>query len=162
MNFFSQIAFNKKLIASSTLSFIWVNNYQYKYNVEIFNTHVVNIWAYSLWVIASYVYLKLDSSINNKFANKYISFTLSWAIYFLGLLLLEYIGYNILGIHESSARGGALIFGLIHGNNILHIYYLLFPILITGVYRLFLVLPAGTIKAFNVFRHIPGIINGHR
>ena len=156
MSFVTHRKLNKKLVASSILSFIWVGNYQYHYNIEAFNTYSINIWAFSLWLISGYLYLTIHRSVKDKITNRYLPLVVSWFIYLIGLLLIEYIGYAVLGIHENSARGGALILGLIHGNSMLHTYYLFFPALIIAVYQLLLVLPANTIKFFNTLRQVSG------
>lgn len=143
---------NKRLLASCILSFLWVSNYQYHYNIEIFNSRIINICAFSLWILSGYTYLYLHDKIKNKIPDYRLQITASWVVYFTGLLVVEYTGYNILGIHENSARGGALIFGLIHGNTFLHIYYMLFPALILVVYQLTLMVPAKTVKLFQTLR----------
>ncbi len=51
-----------------------------------------------------------------------------WLFYFAVLLVVEYMGYYVLQIREASATAGDdLIWGLIHGTVVLHIYYLCFP-----------------------------------
>jgi hypothetical protein len=131
-----------QLYSSVLLSYTWVGNYQYKYNVEVFNTHIINAWAFFLWIITGYLFLEIYSFIKKRIPLRYLHFAFSWVTYFTFLLLFEYLGYYILEIRECSARGSALIFGLIHGSRVLHTYYLLFPALIIGVYHLFLFLPA--------------------
>ena len=156
MSSVSQMTLNKKIVASSILSFIWVGNYQYHYNIEAFNTQSINIWAFSLWVISGYLYLTIHGRVKNKIENRYLPLVISWFIYLTGLLLIEYIGYAVLGIRENSARGEALILGLIHGNSTLHTYYMLFPALIIAIYQLLLVLPANAIKILNTLRQASG------
>jgi len=39
------------------VAFIWVGFYGYKYNVEIFNTSGINIWAFRLWFCAGLLIL---------------------------------------------------------------------------------------------------------
>jgi hypothetical protein len=140
-----------------------VGAYQYHYNIETFNTPGINIWAFSLWVIGGYSYLTIHNAVKNKIFNSYLSLIISWAIYLTGLFVSEYIGYRILNIHENSARGGALIFGLIHGNKILHSYYLFFPALIIFLHQLLLKLPAWISKCFQNYHDTQvGTIHGRK
>ncbi|MBS1772629.1 MAG: hypothetical protein JST82_07205 [Bacteroidetes bacterium] len=157
MKYLIQIATNKKIAASLLLSFTWVKNYQYSYNVEAFNTQIINIWAFILWLIGGYIFLCIYDRVRTVVESRYLVTVISWCIYFLGLLLVEYTGYNVLGIHENSARGGALIFGLIHGNMMMHIYYLSFPILSMLLYQTILivapVITKWTNNTSNAFRN---------
>lgn len=155
MKLYIQLLLNKKLLASSLLSFIWVSNYQYHYNVEIFNTRIINIWAFTLWVTSGYIYLNIYNNLKVKIYSKTISLFTCWCVYLSGLLMLEYIGYSLLGIHENSARGGALILGLIHGSTVLHIYYMFFPALIILLYQLLLMSPGRVTKWLQNFRQAP-------
>ena len=141
-----------QVFSSGFLSFLWVLNYQYKYNVAVFNTPLINIWAFSLWILTGFLFLEIYSFIRKKVGMLYLQFIFSWLVYFTGLLVFEYAGYYILDIRECSARGGALIFGLIHGSKLMHTYYMLFPALIIAIYHLFLVLPVRIQKYVSVIK----------
>ena len=128
-----------KLFSSLVLSALWGGYYHYKYNVEAFNVYSINIWAFFLWLVFGYLFLIIYSFVWEKINRVYLRLTVSWVIYFVGLLIVEYIGYHVVCIRENSERAGnALIFGLIHGTLVLHIYYMLFPFLIIAVYHLLL------------------------
>jgi hypothetical protein len=129
------------LFSSVTLAFIWVGNYHYKYNYEIFNTKGINIGAFALWTIGGLIFLLFYSAIIRK-ENRFLRrLFLAWIVYFVLLLATEYTGYYVMQWHEVSIPGAKpLIFGLIHGNWALHFYYLIFPFLIIPLYEILLLL----------------------
>lgn len=123
------------VLASLLLSMIWVGSYHYRYNVAAFNTYGINIWALFLWVLTGYITLQLHFFVKGRIRKPILYMPVTWAAYFAGLLLFEYIGYYVLHIREQSAGPrDALVFGVIHGSATLHVYYLVFPVLIWGVY----------------------------
>jgi len=129
------------LFSSVTLAFIWVGNYQYKYNYEIFNTKGLNLGAFGLWTIGGFVYLLFYHACIRKERRIIRRFFLAWVVYFVLLLALEYTGYYTMRWHEVSIPGAKpLIFGLIHGNLALHLYYLIFPLLVIPLYEIFMYL----------------------
>lgn len=127
------------VFSSSTLAFVWVGNYQYQYNISFLNTPGLNLWAFFLWWIGGYyileVYLVLKKNINNKY-NQLIYL---WILYFIVILIVEFIGYAGLHISEiGNVNNTSLIFGLIHGNFWLHLYYMFAPFLMIGFYETFI------------------------
>jgi hypothetical protein len=127
-----------RFFSSATFSFVWVGNYHYQYNLELINTKGLNIWAFSLWLIGGYLFLILYDMIKRFFNKVILRFGITWVIYFILLLIIEFTGYYILGIKEVSAgQKNALIFGLVHGTMAMHIYYLLFPFFIISFYEIF-------------------------
>ena len=126
-----------KIFSSLTFSFLWVGNYHYKYNIEILNTQGLNIWAFSLWLIGGYIFLNLYLYIKSRCHSFIIRITITWLVYFILLLIFEYVGYYLLEIREDSLNEkNALIFGLIHGTLFMHIYYVLFPFFIIPFYEI--------------------------
>lgn len=125
------------LFSSITLAFIWVGNYQYRYNYEIFNTKGINIGAFGLWTIGGFVYLLFYHATVRKESHFLLRPFLAWIVYFVFLLVLEYTGYVTMQWHEVSIPGAKpLILGLIHGNWALHFYYILFPFLVIALYEI--------------------------
>ncbi|MEI6456651.1 MAG: hypothetical protein WCO93_10215 [bacterium] len=119
------------LFSSGTLSFLWVGSYQYKYNIEWMNFPGLNLWAFLLWMSGGFIFLKIYLYLRRTAGRKYRGMLLAWLIYFLLLLVIEFVGYQILQIRETSIHvKQPLVFGLIHGSAGLHIYYLIFPFLI--------------------------------
>jgi hypothetical protein len=57
-------------------------------------------------------------------------------IYFVSLLIIEFIGYYCVEIQEKSMTyDNPLIFGLIHGSFWLHMYYMTSPFLLVAFYE---------------------------
>jgi hypothetical protein len=124
------------LFSSLTLAFIWVGNYRYKYNYEILNTKGLNIGAFGLWMIGGFIFLLFYDAILRKENRVLRRLFLAWIVYFVLLLATEYTGYYLMQWHEVSVPGARpLILGLIHGNWALHLYYILFPLLIIPFYE---------------------------
>jgi len=112
--------------AAITIAFIWVGFYRYEYNWGFMNSKGINFWALSWWTIACYVTINLFLLFRNRGPG--ISVIITYAIYFASLLILEYCGYYLAGMHEISKPGSnALIFGLIHGTRAMHLFYISAP-----------------------------------
>ena len=62
----------------------------------------------------------------------WVRIVLLWLVYFSTLLVIEYLGYYVIGIREMTSEQ-PLLFGLIHGTIVLKIYYL-----IAGIVSIFL------------------------
>jgi hypothetical protein len=125
------------LFSSVTLAFIWVGNYRYKYNYEIFNTKGLNMGAFGLWTIGGLIFLLFYHAIIRKESRVFRRLFLAWIVYFVLLLATEYTGYYLMNWREVSIPGSKpLILGLIHGNRALHIYYTLFPFLVIPFYEI--------------------------
>ena len=127
------------VFSSSTLAFVWVGNYQYQYNVSILNTPGLNLWAFFLWWIGGYYILEMYLVLKNNNNNKYTQLIYLWIVYFVAMLIIEFIGYDWLHISEiGNMNKTPLIFGLIHGNFWLHLYYLSAPFLMILLYKTFI------------------------
>ncbi|MEP0862480.1 MAG: hypothetical protein HRF52_13670 [Ignavibacterium sp.] len=118
------------IVTSLTISFIWVGFYQYKYNYNFLNSNGFNFWAFGCWSVSILFICILFSHFKNKFSNKLKFYSIFYLVYFSSLVIVEFIGFNILGIKEiAHINSDSLIFNLIHGTTTLHIYYLLAPLI---------------------------------
>lgn len=118
------------IVVSFLISFLWVGFYGYRYSHEFFNSNGVNYTAFLLWwggiIILGKIYYGLKSKLNS--FSKTLLF--SWGIYFLGLCLLEYLFYHVLGVREiGTSERKAMLFDIIHGTKKLYIFYLSVPII---------------------------------
>jgi len=130
--------FQKFLIffSSFTLAFLWVGNYHYHYNVTSLNTPGINLWAFFLWCVGGYIIIELYLTIKRRVNNKIGQLIILWLIYFVSLLVIEFIGYYCVEIQERSiSYDNPLIFGLIHGSFWLHLYYMTSPFLLVAFYE---------------------------
>ena len=124
------------LIATLTFSFFWVGFYQYHYNVNL-NTQGLNLWAFSLWTIGGMSFFEVSLRLKLKIENAFLLVLSILSIYYFVLFSIEYLAYYIINIRENSlSNGKPLVFGLIHGTLILHIYYVSYPLTIYLFYRL--------------------------
>jgi hypothetical protein len=129
------------LFTSISFAFAWVGNYRYKYNYVFLNTKGINIGAFVLWLIFGFIFLTFYQAVFKKEPHILRRLILVWAAYFVLLLVVEYNGFIVMNWHEVSLPGAPpLIFGLIHGNIALHIYYMIFPFLIIPAYEFLLML----------------------
>jgi hypothetical protein len=127
------------LSSSLTFAFVWVGNYRYEYNYQTLNTSGINLWAFSLWLAGGLAFLTVYRSIKKSITRVFRRLSVSWLLYFISLLTIEYVGYYLLEIREVSVpQANAIFFGLIHGNLALWIYYLIFPFLIVLFYEVLL------------------------
>lgn len=126
-------------ISSFIISFIWVGFYKYKYNIESLNNYGLNIWAFCWWFTGLILVLSFYYNTSLKMSNRIVSLLITYFVYLFFLILLEYIGFNILEIHEiSKPNSRSLIFNMIHGTTVMHIFYLASPSLVVLFYELIL------------------------
>jgi len=141
------------LLTAFTIAFLWVGFYGYKYNVPVLNFSGFNYAAFSFWslgiflILVTYNYLTIN-------LGKHYSMILVWIIYFIILCIIEYILYHLFGFRESGQHvHKPLIFDIIHGTKVLHIFYLLVPFISVAVYTL---VKKYIIKAFHMIREFNG------
>jgi hypothetical protein len=122
------------LLAASTYAFPWVGFYDYHYDVEAYNTGGgMNFYTYLTWTVAGSILLQIFHLLKKQ--KLFLRILITWTSYFIALLLFEFITYYLFGIHENSVEGAsALIFGLIHGTRVMHVFYLICPFLIIMLY----------------------------
>lgn len=142
------------LLPSLLLSFLWVGWYGYEYSVETLNSSTINLWALMLWtlggagMIVGYIKLK-ERFVPVRALLTYI------VIYFSLLFIVEYIGYHLLGIKEIAHKPVPLIFNIIHGEPMMHLFYMTAPLYFIAFYRLFNTLLAGYRGHFVVKKVTP-------
>ncbi len=119
------------------VAFIWVGFYGYKYNVEIFNTSGINIWAFTLWFCAGLLILFGYKYFFNCYRSEIKKLGIVYLLYLISLLILEILGQHIFSIHEiSKSDSKALIFDLVHGTKVLHIFYLSAPFIFISTFKI--------------------------
>jgi hypothetical protein len=125
-------------VAAGTLSYLWVGFYGYKYNHSNLNIPGFNPAAFIFWVSSMYGLIQIFELLQRRKDKKLVNIILLWLIYFPILLIIEYISYYLVGLHEKSSGlpTNDLIFGVVHGTPILHMYYLLAPFTSVLVYLL--------------------------
>ncbi len=132
------------------VSFIWVGSYGYKYNVEIFNTSGINIWAFILWFCAGLLVLFGYNFFFNSYKSEIKKLSIVYLFYLISLFILEILGQHIFLIHEiSKSDSKALIFDLIHGTRVLHIFYLSAPFILISTYKIFYLISYKSYKKVN-------------
>ena len=126
------------LYTAFTIAFVWVGNYQYQYNQQFFNSPGLNWWAFFLWFVGLETYFEAYLFLKGIIKNFYLLLTISWLSYFTALLVFEFIGFYILNIHNiSHGVNTSLIFGLVHGTTVMHIFYLSVPIISIAIFETF-------------------------
>lgn len=121
--------------AAIFIAFVWTGSYGYQYNNSFFNSEGINWWAFLLWFITGFFIVRGFESLK-KLLSVSLSSLCIWITYFILLLLVEYIGYDVLKLHEFSQNSikTPLLFNLIHGNFSLHLFYLIAPFVFLGFY----------------------------
>ncbi len=126
-------------ISSFIISFIWVGFYKYKYNFESLNNVGLNLWAFGWWFTALLLVLLFYHKMNLKILNRIFTMLITYLAYLISLLIFEYTGYNLLGIREiSKTSSHSLVFDLIHGTKVMHIFYLSAPLAVLLFHKLLL------------------------
>ncbi|MDO9510964.1 MAG: hypothetical protein Q7J34_04335 [Bacteroidales bacterium] len=118
------------LFVSISMAFLWVGFYQYNYNHTFLNFNGLNLTAFGLWASGGFGYLWIQKKLSDKVNNRIQLYVYSYLVYLAGLFVIEFIGYHVLIIKEMSFPDKALVLNMIHGNSVLHTYYLLFPVFI--------------------------------
>lgn len=123
--------------AALFIAFIWTGTYGYRYNNPFFNSQGINWWAFLLWLISGFVIIRFFDILRRKIP-VWLSLVCVWVTYFILLLFVEYIGYNVLELHELSQNGikTPLLLNLIHGSFNLHLFYLTAPVLFLLLYNI--------------------------
>ena len=125
------------LFTAFTIAFIWVGFYRYKYNVPIFNSPGLNYTAFLLWLTGIFSMLVIYNRLSVRF-NKVYSIALLWIISFAVLCFFEFTLYHMFGLKESGEHDHKpLIFNIIHGTTVLHVFYVLSPFTSVAIYSIF-------------------------
>ena len=134
------------LLASFTYAFPWVGFYGYHYNTAWLNTPGINLTAFLLWTTGTFITIQIFRSL--KFRNLLVRLLFTWMIYLVILFAFEFNGYVIMRVHENSVAGATpLLFGLIHGSRVLHIFYMVSPLCTITLYSVFSWLTFKTLDA---------------
>ena len=120
-------------IASLTVSFLWVGYYGYKYSIAFFNSPYINWWALTAWSVSGMIMIFVFDYIKSK-KNYFWGIALTWLIYIVLLFTVEYIAYHLISLREVTEGTTALVFDVIHGSTIMHIYYTTAPLYFMWLY----------------------------
>ena len=120
-------------IASLTISFLWVGFYGYRYSIAFFNSPHINWWALTAWSFSGMIMIFVFNFIKNK-KNYFWGVTITWLIYIILLFTVEYIAYHLIALREVSEGTTALVFDVIHGSRVMHVYYTTAPLYFIGLY----------------------------
>jgi hypothetical protein len=135
-NFFD-LSFLVAALTAITIAFLWVGFYRYEYNFNFLNSKGINYYALSLWFFIILIILLLYRNFSKKLKTL-PGIIAIWTIYFLSLSCFEFIFYHIVGIRESGNHShNPLIFDIIHGSKVLHIFYLSLPFISVGLFLMF-------------------------
>lgn len=152
-------------ISSFIISFIWVGFYKYRYNFESLNNVGLNLWAFGWWFTALLLVLLFYQKMNLKILNKIFTMLITYLAYLISLLIFEYTGYNLLGIREiSKTISNSLVFDLIHGTKVMHIFYLSAPLAVVLFHKLLLIgfhnyIKSQTIEVEEIEKDVLSTIN---
>lgn len=115
---------------AGVISFLWVITYGYRYNHIGLNTPYFNFFAFTVWSLGLCSVIALQRAMEGRISHVPSRLALIWGSYFFGLVLLEFVGYELLGIHEVSkgVLHPPLLLGLIHGTVVMKTFYLIIGI----------------------------------
>ena len=122
-------------ISSITVSFLWVGFYGYRYSITFFNSPHINWWALTAWsgsgMIMIFFFFFLKDKINYLWG-----VIITWLTYISLLVAVEYIAYHLISLREVTEGTTPLIFDIIHGSRIMHVYYSTAPLYFIGLFIL--------------------------
>ena len=122
-------------ISSITISFFWVGFYGYRYSIAFFNSPYINWWALTAWSFSGMIMIFVFSYLKDK-TNYFWGATITWLIYITLLFTVEYIAYHLIALREVSEGTTALVFDIIHGSRVMHVYYTTAPLYFIGLFVL--------------------------
>jgi hypothetical protein len=131
------VAIGVEFFVSILMAFCWVSSYRYKYNIPFFNSPLLNWWAFLLWSIGLFITLRTYQWFKLTIKLFWVRILVLWISYFITLLVIEYLGYHVFIIRETTSEK-PLCFGLIHGTPIMKIYYLtagIIAIILSSVFK---------------------------
>jgi len=84
--------------------------------------------------IANFIWLQIFF---NCYRSEIKKLGIVYLLYLISLLILEILGQHIFSIHEiSKSDSKALIFDLVHGTKVLHIFYLSAPFIFISTFKI--------------------------
>lgn len=117
------------IISAFTIAFIWVGSYHYHYSIAEFNSPGINYSAFIFWFFGYFAIITFYRILEQKISKIIYRILIYWSTYFVVLFILEYLGHYVFELKEvSSPLNYPMIFGLIHGNAVLHTVYCFAPI----------------------------------
>lgn len=122
-----------ELSVAVVMSGIWVASYGYCYNVPLLNSPAINWWAFLLWSLGLFATIKVFKHVRKAVGSGVLASLITWLLYLLGLFVVEFIGYRLMGIHEQTNEG-PFLFGLIHGSQVLKAYYVTAGVLVMALH----------------------------
>lgn len=125
----------KEIYLAMLISFLWVTLsgvYSYKtYNLSIFG---LNLFPFTLWTLALVLFKEL-SEVIEKFVDDWKLYVILVLIWIPLMLIIEYIGYNLLGIQLGNGDSGLFGFDVLHLQYWGQIYYLFAGVVFIGIAR---------------------------
>lgn len=122
-------------LAAITIAFLWVGWYRYSYNIPYFNSPFINWWALICWTLAGITMMVVFQQIK-KHKNIVASIAIVWTVYLMLLFTVEYIAYHLLCFRETTKGATPLIFNIVHGTPVMHVFYTTAPIYFIGLFVL--------------------------
>ena len=122
-------------ISSITVSFLWVGFYGYRYSITFFNSPHINWWALTAWSGSGMIMIFVFNYLKDKI-NYLWGVIITWLIYISLLIAVEYIAYHLISLREVTEGTTPLIFDIIHGSRIMHVYYTTAPLYFIGLFVL--------------------------
>jgi len=120
------------LSVAVTVSAVWVAFYGYSYNVEFFNSPVINWWAFLWWSGGLLGVLRFFDWLRGAVSPPWMAIPATWAAYVATLVTVEHVGYAVVGIREVRG-GGPLVFDVIHGTPAMKLYYAVAGLVTIGI-----------------------------
>jgi hypothetical protein len=120
------------LAVAVSVSTVWVAFYGYRYNVEFFNSHPVNWWAFLWWSGGLLGVLRLFGWLRAAGSPPWMAIPATWAAYVAILVTVEHVGYAVVGIREARG-GGPLVFDVIHGTPTMKLFYAVAGLVTIGI-----------------------------
>jgi hypothetical protein len=118
-----------------SIAFIWVGSYHYHYSRAEFNSPGINYAALLFWFFGYLAIISYYRILELKIGKIFFRIMILWTTYFLVLFVVEYLGHYVWEIKEvSSPSNYPMVFGLVHGNSVLHTVYCFAPITAICIY----------------------------
>ncbi len=124
------------LLTAVALSFLWVGHYGYTYSWPQLNSAGVNWWAWLCWATALLITLRGELAVARRVASGLGFWLVTYGIYGVCLLAVEFTGYALLGIREvGHPDRQALVADVVHGSTGMHVAYVVAPAVAWLVFR---------------------------
>jgi len=116
---------SRLLIIASIISFLWVWFYNYDYTCFQIKIGRLNLLTFLAWTIGLTLvglwWNYINNNTNWSFAKRFL---ITAALWFVAMITLEWVGYNIMKIQLDSDYPGLFGLDLMHGPDYLKVYYL--------------------------------------